>query len=247
MKKGIILNQVSFSYQKEKKILQDICLEVSQGDFLGIVGKNGSGKTTLSYLFNGLIPHFIKGILHGEIFVDGELTRTKSVAFFSKKIGMVFQNPDFSLFNLTVKEEIEFGLSNFGYKNNKSRIKNALAFVGLPDYLERDPQTLSFGEKQKISLASVIALDTPYIVLDEPSAMLDHSSSIEIYNHLKDLNISGKTIITIDHDTDMLWKYAKKTMILEKGKVVTYEETKKVLTNKKILENNGLKIPNYNL
>lgn len=240
---GIILSSVSFSYVKDREILKNISLEIKPGTFLGVTGVNGSGKSTFSFLLNGLIPHFINGKLSGEVLVNGITTRSKSVSYFSEKIGMVFQNPDYSIFNLTVAEEIGFGLKNFHRRNIETVIRNSLIEVGLPGFEKRDPQTLSYGEKQKICLAGVLSLETDYIILDEPSAMLDYKSSVDIYEILRKLNKSGKTVIVIDHDTDFLMKYTVKTLILDKGKIECYGDTNAVLGEKDLLEKLGIKIP----
>lgn len=243
MKKGIAVNHVSFAYEKDHYVLNGVSLEIPQGVFLGITGVNGSGKSTLTYLFNGLIPHFIKGKLIGEVTIDSLSTRKRNVAYFAQKVGMVFQNPDFSLFNLSVAEELEFGLKNLKLENRKERINQALEIVGLSHFANRDPQTLSLGEKQKVNLACVLALDTDYIVLDEPTAMLDYQSSLELYKILQNLNKKSKTIIVVEHDTDFLWQFTKKVFILDKGENKAFDETRKILSDKKLLTALGLKLP----
>jgi energy-coupling factor transporter ATP-binding protein EcfA2 len=240
---GIRLNNVSFNYNNGQPLLKNISLEIPAGTFLGIIGVNGSGKSTFSYLLNGLIPHLIQGKLSGEILVDDISTSTKKVAYFADKVGMLFQNPDFSLFNLTVAEEIEFGLKKLGIGQRHEKILNALQNVGMEDYLHRDPQTLSLGEKQKVCLASVLALDTKYIVLDEPIAMLDYKSSIEIYEILAKLNAQGKTIIVIEHDTDFLSQFAAQLLLLEKGEVAAFGNKEDVLVNVQLFAKLGIKIP----
>lgn len=240
---NIILNNVSFSYQKNTPILQNISCTINEGTFLGIIGVNGSGKSTFSYLLNGLIPEVIKGNLSGEILVDGISTQKSHSFALAKKVGMVFQNPDFSLFNLTVKEELEFGLDNLKISGKEEKILKALNAVGMQDFLMRDPKTLSFGQKQKICLASVLALETKYIVLDEPVAMLDYKSSIEVYKILTELNNHGKTIIAIEHDTDFLHKFAKEVLILDQGKIIAFDTVDKVFANVKLLQELGIKVP----
>jgi len=240
----IRFEQVSFHYPDSQNVLSDLNFVISGRTFLGITGINGSGKSTLTYLMNGLIPHTIPGALMGRVLVDGISTKTKDVAFFSHQVGMVFQNPDFSLFNLTVSEEIGFGLKNLtGYVHQK-QIKKALKQVGLSGFELRDPQTLSFGEKQKVCLASVLALDVTYIVLDEPTAMLDYKSSVELYRLLKKLNDKeGRTIIIVEHDTDFLWEYAKDLVIINEGKIKALGKAKNVLNNHHLLTSLGIKKP----
>lgn len=247
MQQGIVLDKVSFGYKKDTKVLRDISLEISRGDFLGVTGTNGSGKSTLTLLLNGLIPHFIEGELLGQVLVEGISTTQKNVSYFAQKVGMVFQNPDLSLFNLTVSEELEFGLKNFGMGRVDERKREALAQVGLSGYENRDPQTLSFGEKQKICLACVLALDTKYLVLDEPTSMLDYKNSLELYKLLEKLNQRGKTIITVEHDTDFLWRFSDKTLILDKGSIRLFGKSKRALQEEKVLKSLGIKVPNTSI
>lgn len=219
MNSGIIFSHVSFSYTPNQPVLKDLNLQIKPGDFLTITGRNGSGKSTLTYLLNGLIPHEIKGNFQGEVTIDSTSTRKKPVSFFAAKVGLVFQNPDFSLFNLTVKDELAFGLTNLHHKNLEVKIKQALDQVRMFNYLNRDPQTLSFGQKQKVCLAGVLALNPDYLVLDEPTAMLDHPSAVELYQILTDLNRQGKTIIVIEHHQEFIAKFSRKTLNLNQGQI----------------------------
>ncbi len=214
MNSGIVLSQVSFSYTKNHPVITNLNFHIRPGDFLTITGINGSGKTTLTYLLNGLIPHQIKGYFEGRVTVDSISTRDQPVSFFAAKVGLVFQNPDFSLFNLTVKDELAFGLTNLHQDNSDQKIKRALEQVRMLQYLNRDPQSLSFGQKQKICLACALALNPDYLVLDEPTAMLDHPSAIELYQILTQLNQQGKTIIVVEHHQEFIDKFSKRTFAL---------------------------------
>jgi len=242
MNKGIQLNNVSFSYNSDTSLLKDISLQIAKGAFLGITGVNGSGKTTLGLLLNGLIPHEVEGKLKGNVFIDDTNTKKKPVSYFASQIGMLFQNPDFMLFNLTVFDEIAFGLKK--QTNLSEKIGNALAMVGLENFEKRDPQTLSLGEKQKVCLASVLARDTEYIVLDEPVAMLDYKGAVNLYELLKKLNKDyGKTIVVIEHDTDFLKAFAKEIIILSNGEIILKGSTASVFSHKNELKKLGIKIP----
>jgi energy-coupling factor transport system ATP-binding protein len=245
MKKGIQLTDVSFAYADANPVINHLTCTIHPGTFLGVTGVNGSGKSTFTYLLNGLIPHFSPGTFSGEVTIDGVRTAEKTVGFLAQRVGMVFQNPDFSLFNLTVEEEIAFGMKNLKKLVTGKKVSDILSSVGLKGFLKRDPQTLSYGQKQKVALACVIALDTDYIVLDEPSSMLDFKSSIELYRLLTLLQRKGKTIIVIEHDTDFLLTFSRESLILDNGSAYAFGNTKKILSDKKSLLKLGIKIPHF--
>jgi energy-coupling factor transport system ATP-binding protein len=247
MKKGISFESVSLSYEEGTFKLKDINLFIPKGSFFGITGVNGSGKSTMTLLINGLIPHQIKADIKGQVYVDGVSTSTKPVSYFAALVGMVFQNPDFMLFNLTVAEEIMFGLKNLKLNDTKGRITKALGLVGMEGYEERDPQTLSLGQKQKICLAAVLAQDPSYIVLDEPVAMLDYKGSNKIFSILEKLNKAGKTIIVVEHDSDYLMEYADRMVVIDGGQIVEEGSPKTVFAKKEKLKRIGIRIPGTKL
>jgi energy-coupling factor transporter ATP-binding protein EcfA2 len=229
MKSGIVFDKVSFSYQGKTNQINKVSFQIPLGSFYGITGLNGSGKSTLVLLMNGLIPHQIEGILTGNVYVDQVNTKDEPVYYFAKKIGMVFQNPDFMLFNLNVREEIEFGLKNLRLDQHDKKIRQALASVDMEEFIDRDPKTLSFGQKQKICLAATIAQNSSYIILDEPTAMLDYKSSLNLYRLLQKLNSQGKTIVIVEHDINLLKKYADMMMVIDKGEIILSGKTDTVL------------------
>jgi energy-coupling factor transport system ATP-binding protein len=240
---AIHISNVNFSFKNTKKIFCKLSVKIKDGDFIGIVGRNGIGKTTFSYLLNGLIPNEIAGNFSGLVQIDGISTRTKPVSYFAKSVGMVFQNPDFGIFNLTIREEIEFELKNLKIEFTENDLKNALSKVNLSKSLDTDPNTLSFGEKQKLTLASCIACNNKYLCLDEPSSMLDFESSINLYHLLHDLNNKGITIIVIDHNTEFLFRYANKILILgENGKYI-FKKTADIVKNNNYMKSFGIKPP----
>lgn len=243
MTHGISIRNVSFSYPNGTFSLKNISLDLEKGGFLGITGVNGSGKSTFSFLLNGLIPHLVKGKFSGEVTIDGIPTNNNNVSYWAKKVGFLFQNPDFSLFNLTVTEELEFGLKNLKMDKIGERIRKALHTLDLDGYAGRDPQTLSFGQKQKVALACILALETDYLVLDEPIAQLDYKSSKELYGVLKKLNNLGKTVVVVEHDTDFLYRFTKEVVILDRGKIRSFGPTQKVLSDRKLLNKLGVKVP----
>jgi energy-coupling factor transport system ATP-binding protein len=232
---GIEISRLSFSYSKTP-VLKNISLAFPPGGFYGITGINGSGKSTLLYCLNGLIPHELRGQFSGEVLIDHISTLSKPVSFWAHIIGFVFQNPDFSLFNLTVAEEI-------GFNNSSADIASVLKQVNLAGLAQRDPQTLSFGQKQKVCLAGALAKKTPFLVLDEPTAMLDYKNSVELYRLLKKLQDRGKTIIVVEHNTRFLLDYADRAVILDQGKVLSDGKPKAVFSQTKLLQSLGIQIP----
>ena len=244
---SIIFESVSFQYGSDDRILDLIDLEINKNDFTAILGKNGSGKTSLTYCINGLIPHAIPGKLTGNVYIDGKNTKDISIGEISKKVGSVFQDPDLVIFNLTVEEEVAFGVYNLKLDDPKKRVREALKKVGLSGFEKRDPQSLSGGQKQLLCIACVLAMGTDYIVLDEPISNLDYSNSRLVYKILKSLHKQGKTIIVVEHDTDMVWEYATKTIIIDKNKIIKNGPTKQILKDDRELIALGIRPISKNL
>lgn len=242
---SIKLENVCYTYEKDKPILNDINLEISSGEFISILGANGSGKTTLALLLNGLIPNIIGGKFSGNVYVDELDTRLNNIGVLSKKVGIVFQDPDLIIFNLTVYEEVAFGINNLKLDNVEKRVNKALNEVDLSEFKDRDPNNISEGQKQKLCIACVLGMGTDYIVLDEPISHLDFNNSKLIYNLLKELNSQGKTIITIEHDTDFVSKYADRAIVLNEGTIKLDGPPKKILSKSQEVEKYGVK-PIYN-
>lgn len=238
----IKLERVNFSYP-DKKVLKNINLDIKSGEFVGLTGPTGCGKTTLAYCLNGLIPNSIRGNFSGNVIIDGMNTKEHKVPEIAREVGLVFQDPDWQIFSLTVKDEIEFGIKNLGLTNSKKRIENALRLVGLEGYENIEPHRLSQGQKQKLCIASVIATDPEIIVLDEPTSQLDYKNTKNIHEILKKLNENNKTIILIEHDTDFLAEYCSRILIMNDGKIVKDGPVDKVFSQVNLLNKLGIKIP----
>ncbi len=242
--KGIFLQDVTFRYTgASEDAISHLTCNILDKSFVGITGTNGSGKTTLSYLLNGLIPKEIDGKMDGQVVVDGDSTKDFPVSHFAKNIGIVFQNPENMIFNLSVAEEVGFGPSNLGLDDISRRVTESLIAVGLEGFESKDPNTLSLGQKQKLCIASTLAMNTDYILLDEPSSMLDYKSSVQLYKLLKKLNSAGKTIIVIEHDTDFINEFASHAIILDSGSLEMEGEVGVVFKHVKRLEELGIKVP----
>lgn len=197
--------------------LKDINLNILQGEYIGILGLNGSGKSTLARLLNGLVKPTA-----GKVYVNGkDLDSPQQLPEIRKLVGMVFQNPDNQLICPVVEEEIAFGLENLGLLPTEvnKRVTWALHVVGLEEMQHHAPHMLSGGQKQKVALASVLAMQPEYLILDEPTSMLDPLSRWEILEHLKTINIqNGITIVLISHNPEDLIN-ASRLIVLDHGSI----------------------------
>jgi energy-coupling factor transport system ATP-binding protein len=238
---SIIFDSVSFQYDSKQKGLESVSLEINKNDFIAVLGKNGSGKTSLLYCLNGLIPHAIPGKFSGNVYLERKNTRNLSIGEISSKVGTVFQDPNLVIFNLTVEDEISFGVYNLKLNNPQQRIKKALKTVGLEGFEKRDPHDLSEGQKQLLCIACVLAMGTDYIILDEPISNLDYLNSQLVYEVLRSLHRQGKTIAVVEHDTDMVWKNSTRVVILDNYRILKNGPTKQVLKNNQELISLGIK------
>lgn len=220
----ILLDSVSFAYasrgREGKKVLDGTSLSIGRGEFAGIMGRTGCGKTTLLLTLNGIVPKLEKGIFAGRVVVGDIDVSTKSVEEMSKSVSFVFQDPNDQIFSFSVLEEVSFALKLRGLSESKAadRAKKALEEVGLRGFGSEDPTELSQGQKQKVAIATAIAMDTPVIVLDEPTASLDFESALQVYGLLGSLNERGKTIVVAEHDSEFLYNHASKLFVLQNGR-----------------------------
>lgn len=238
---------LSFKYAgAEEYSLRDISFRVRRGEFVGILGASGSGKSTLCLTFNGIIPHSISGEFEGNVYVKGYNTRDKSVAELSTLVGLVLQNPDSQLFNMTVEEEVAFGLENLGLdvEEIRHRIKWALKLAGL-EGLEREfPPKLSGGQKQRLAIASILAMKPEVLVLDEPTSQLDPLGREQVLSLVTLLNKEqGITTIMVEHNTDYLLNFADKVLVVDNGELILEGKPRQVFEEVELLNRLGIKIP----
>lgn len=240
---GIKIRNLGFAYSGAP-ILKDINLDIKDGEFVGIVGGTGTGKTTFALCLNGIIPHLVNGKFAGDVEIYGRNTKLFQVFDLAKSVGLVFQDPDYQIFSITVEDEISFGLENMGLEKSevKKRAEKALDALGIRDLREKETFALSLGQKQKVCIASVLAMDPEILVLDEPTSQLDFRGAKEIYEILNDLNKKGKAIIVIEHKVDWLLKYADRILVLDNGNFVLDGKPSEVFRNP-VLERIGVEIP----
>lgn len=239
---AVEIRNLKFSYSDEP-VLDGVDLAVRKGEFVALLGGVGSGKTTLLLTLNGVIPNLIAGNYSGSVTVFGHNTAATSVREMSRKVSFVFQDPNDQLFSETVMREVLFGLENHGMGRDAAqrRARQALLEAGISSLADRDPTTLSQGQKQKVALACAIAARPRLLVLDEPTSSLDHSSAVEIYDVVSRLNRAGTTVVVSEHDTELVARHASRVLLLNEGRI-SLDGGRRVLGNE-LLRMLGLKIP----
>lgn len=233
----IKFENVSFAYDT-KNILENINFSINDGEFVAIVGRNGAGKTTLMKLFNGLLKPTM-----GRVTVDGLDTKVAKTSELAKKVGFLFQNPDRQICQNTVKAEIEFGLNCVLTDKNDidKRCSKTIEDFGFD--AKKDPFSLSRGERQKVALASVLAVSPPIMVLDEPTTGLDYKECMQIMDVVKELNSNGTTVIMVCHDMELVADFAQRVLVIGEGGVLEDGECRKVMVNDSVLRRTCLTPP----
>jgi len=249
---GIRFKEVSHEYASYSKTMykaiQNINLNIeANGEFIALVGHTGSGKSTLAKHMNALIFP-----TSGEVEIFGKTItrkRNKSISYndIRKKVGLVFQFPAYQLFEETVQKDIMFGPLNFKIplSEAKTLASEALLMVGLDEsYLDRNPFNLSGGEKKRVSIAGILAIKPEILVLDEPTSGLDPAGKHTLMNLFKEIHdTTGKTIIIITHDMDLVYEYFNRVIVLKDGEL-TFDGTPDSLFRSKQIEENHLDLPN---
>jgi len=228
----IEVKDLCFSYPNGVEALKDVSLTVQDGEFIAIMGQNGAGKTTLVKHFNGLLKP-----TKGSVLIDGVDTRKVSVAKLSRKVGLVFQNPDHQLFSETVKDEIAFALQNFGFKENiiKKRVTWALNLLGLAQYEKTSPFMLSGGERKRVALASVLAWNPKILILDEPTIGQDYQQKEKLRQFILQMKTQRKTVVIVTHDVEFVAECNPRIVLMREAKIVADGEASKVLANPEVL------------
>ena len=243
----IQIQDFSFTYKNgENPALQEISLTVPDGGFLGIIGPAGAGKTTLARAIAGIIPHHYPGDFYGSVTVNGLDTVDSTIVDLSRLVGMVFQDVESQIISPQVEDELLYGLENFGVLREEipGRMEEALAKVGVSDLRERSIASLSGGQRQKVAIASIIALKPKILVLDEPTGELDPRSSRQIFSLLKELNEEqGITVILIEQKIMLLCEFARQLAVLSKGRIIRQGETRDVLSHADELQALGVNCP----
>ena len=255
------VNGLSFVYPgAELKAIDNQSFEINMGEFVLVCGSSGSGKTTLAKCLNGIIPHLAIGDMYGEVKINGLNTAKVEINDLSTHIGMVFQNPEDQIFSIRVNDEVALGVECQGYKHEEivKRVNYAMKKLRIEDIANRLTFSLSGGQKQKVSIASNLAIMPSIIILDDPTTDLDPISKQEVMDILQELkneielDVAGSdeksrmTFIVIEHELTDLMEFTDRVMVMHEGKIVFNGEPGKIFyENYDYLDNIGVRIPDH--
>ena len=245
---SIKINHLTHVYNEgtafEKVALDDVSVEIATGEFIGLIGHTGSGKSTLIQHLNGIIPPTL-----GEILLDGEnihrdKTKLKEVR---RRIGLAFQYPEYQLFEMTVYKDVAFGPTNLGWSQEKIQesVTAALELVGIaPEVFEKSPFELSGGQKRRVAIAGVLAMNPEVLILDEPTAGLDPKGRDEILAAIRKLHRErGITVILVSHSMEDVAKLVDRSIVMHRGKVAMTGTPREIFAHPQELEQMGLAAP----
>lgn len=233
---AVRVENLSYRYPDGTWALKGVTLSVFEGESVAVVGPNGAGKTTLLLHLNGILRGDGKVFVFGEEVTKGNLLRVRQL------VGLVFQDPDDQLFMPTVLEDVAFGPLNLGLSQEEAvkRAVEALEMVGMAHSINRSPHQLSFGERKRVAIATVLAMQPKVLVLDEPTANLDPRSRRQLLNLLKQLKVT-KVIAT--HDLDAALDLCGRVVVMDEGQIVADGDAQTILSNPNLMEAHGLEVP----
>jgi energy-coupling factor transport system ATP-binding protein len=243
----VALEGVRYRYPAAQDwVLRGIDLAIHDGEYVGLVGTTGAGKSTLCLTFNGLIPHYTRGVLEGRVAVRGRDTREQTVADLSATVGLVFQDADSQLIMSTVEEEcIMAPLSQgLGRREARARARAVLAELGALELAERAPQTLSGGQKQRAAIAAVMSAEPSLLVLDEATSELDALSVHRLFALCDRLNGErGTTIVLVSHEMELLAQHASRLVLMSEGQILLDGPPRRVLRELTTFRRAGVRLP----
>ena len=237
----------TFTYREgAEPTVRDVNLAIPDGAFVGITGAAGSGKSTLTYAMNGIVPHCYPGDFYGSVTVNGLDTCEASLTDLSQVVGSVCQDIDSQIVSSIVEDEMLYGLENFGVPHDviDARVDEALASMGIADLRDRVIASLSGGQKQKVAIASILALRPDVLVLDEPTAELDPASSFQVFQLLERyVREHGTTVVVVEQKIALLSEFASLLVIVDEGRIRFADAPAKVLEHSDELLDIGVNCP----
>lgn len=244
----IEFKDLSFWYGStdEAPALKNINLTIHEGDYVALLGLNGSGKTTLQLCINGVIPNSVVGEFEGEVIVDGYNTLDTPVREMAKIVGMVFDNPEFQLSQMSVAEEIALGMESLGFTYDEmvKTIPEVLDIVGLQGLESRSPFGLSGGQQQRLSIAAALAMHPKILVMDEPTSNVDPIGKEEIFSVAYKLNRErNMTVVMAEHEVEVMAHYANLVVVMDQGEILLHGTPQEVFSNVDLIKKLGLRMP----
>ena len=243
----IQFDDCSFRYKGgERDALRNISLEIADGEFAGVTGASGAGKTTFTYMVSGLVPHHFAGDFYGAVRVNGQDTVEVKPETLARMVGEVFQDIDSQMVASVVEDEVLFGMENFGVPKEEigRRLEETLSLLGIADLRRRQISSLSGGQKQKVAIAAILAMQPEIILLDEPTGELDPESSVMIFEILQKLNRDfGKTVVVVEQKIMLLCSYVHRVILLDKGKVAFDGPAASVAGAAALFREQGINVP----
>lgn len=238
---------LSYSYaDSERPALKNINLTIYEGEYVALMGLNGAGKTTLELCLNGVIPNMMMGEMDGTVKIEGLDTGEYPTHELAKVVGLVFDNPEFQLSQMSVAEEIALGLENLGIPSDEMHIiiPEVLQTVGLSGLEKRSPFELSGGQQQRLAIASALAMRPRILVMDEPTSNVDPIGKEEIFAVAARLNKERKmTVIMAEHEVEVMAAYADRIIVLDQGSIISNGSPQEVFSQVDMLEKIGLRVP----
>lgn len=236
----IRVNNISYTYTNSVKALHNISFEIAAGECVALTGHNGSGKSTLVKHLNGLLKPSA-----GNVWIDDKDTSTTQTAELASKVALLFQNPDNQICKRSVWDEVKFGPKNLGYPHQRveSLVEDGLELFDLKEFKQNNPHDFGYSKRKRIAMASIVAMDTPILVFDEPTAGLDPYEVSLLVETLKKLHFENKTVIIISHDMDFVAENFSRTILLDDGRRVFDGSIQNLFREKELMKNSGLRQP----
>lgn len=232
------VKNISFKYNNNRETLKDVSFKINKGEMVSIIGRNGAGKSTISKIICGFYNP-----IEGSILFDGKDIKDATIKERAQKIGMVMQNPNQMICKTMIFDEVAFGLRirNYSEEEVKERVYNTLKICGLYEFRNWPISALSFGQKKRVTIASILAINPEVIILDEPTAGQDFKHYTEIMEFLKELNEKGVTIIMITHDMHLMLEYTDRAIVLSNGRKLKDDFTAEILTDEEVIKEANLR------
>ena len=242
----ISIENLTFTYTGgQTPALREVSLKVLPGEYVAVLGRSDAGKTTLALSMNGVVPHMLAGEMSGTVQVAGHDVADYPVREMAKLIGVVFDNPEFQMSQMTVAEEVALGLESAGTPPEEMYpiVEKTLEMVGLAGLEERSPLELSGGQQQRLAIAAVLAMRPRVLVMDEPTSNLDPQGKREVFEIAATLHAQNQTVVIVEHEVEMMATHADRVIVLDAGRVVLNGPPREVFAQVEVLESLGLRPP----